>query len=44
MYHSGGEAYLRMNSSEDEKKARQELELRARMQTLAHEVVNKGNH
>jgi hypothetical protein len=44
MYHSGDEAYLRINSSEDEKKARQEMELRAQMQTLAHEVENKGNH
>jgi len=38
------EAYLRLNAPEDEARARQEMELRARMHSLTRELAKKGNH
>lgn len=43
-FQAGDEAYLRINSSEDERLARLEMKLRAQMHSLAHEMDKKENH
>jgi len=43
-FQAGDEEYLRLNASEDEKRARQEMRLRAEMHMLAQEQDKTGNH
>jgi hypothetical protein len=43
-FQGGDEAYLRINSSEDERRARLEMKLRAQMHSLAQEMDKKENH
>jgi hypothetical protein len=43
-FQAGDEAYLRINSSEDERRARREMELRAEMHKWAQETDVKGKH
>jgi hypothetical protein len=43
-FQAGDEAYLRLNTSEDERRARLEMKLRARMHMFAQEPDKKENH